>query len=728
MKSHIVKIVLWLISTLCMGCASVEEVDLAGTVIQVEEVPISENTYLIEEEFVLEKGSDKLIEYTGIDRWVTVPEGVTAIGENAFVDCEFSTIQLPSSVTIIETNAFVNCGNLSKVSIPSTLTYLGDDAFVQCESLDTLIIWESISYLGANEHIKYYMMKENTYWIGWSFILEKDTNKLVEYIGDNICIIVPEGVTTIGENAFVESDISTIEFPESVTTIETNAFVNCGNLSKVSIPSTLTYLGDDAFVQCESLDTLIIWESISYLGANEHIKYYMMSENTDLLDEKFIIEKDTNKLIEYIEMEKNFLVTVPEGVTAIGENAFVDCEFSAIEFPESVTTIETNAFVNCGNLSKVTIPSTLTYLGDDAFVQCGRLTTIRLPESITYIGKNKEIEYHQNLENGFVVDSNYRLYQHIGEEIQVVVPPWITSIETDAFFGSEHIESIVIPEGITYIGDYAFARCESLHTITLPEGITYIGKEAFADCPQLETVEIPKSVSHLDCVGLYTDVYIPSTVPYYSLLTREEQEMLKGYASISGEGYQYQCFLLYKPAEISLEMTWVEITYKIVIIEKGQVVEVLTVPTSSVEEPIHFQRLIIEEYDVNFDGEQDLCLLLGGSGANWRADCRYYLYQDGQVVEADPLLNNISNITVDANKERIYDIAISGRFIEYTLYQYNGAGVLEETDQVIVEWDIERIVYKRYQEGRLVDTLVRDEEETFEETVEKIVEEIEKWQ
>ena len=65
-------------------------------------------------------------------------------------------------------------------------------------------------------------------------------------------------------------------------------------------------------------------------------------------------------------------VTIPDGVTTIGDWAFGFCRYlTSIMIPESVTEIGESAFEDCRSLRSVTIPSGVTTIGDWAFYECG---------------------------------------------------------------------------------------------------------------------------------------------------------------------------------------------------------------------------------------------------------------------------------------------------------------------------------------------------------------------
>ncbi len=81
-------------------------------------------------------------------------------------------------------------------------------------------------------------------------------------------------------------------------------------------------------------------------------------------------------------------VSIPETVTSIGVGAFISCgALETIKIPNSVTTISMNAFTSCSSLKTVNIQesSGLETIGNSAFSGCSALQSIRIPSSITSI-------------------------------------------------------------------------------------------------------------------------------------------------------------------------------------------------------------------------------------------------------------------------------------------------------------------------------------------------------
>lgn len=75
-------------------------------------------------DFLIENGI--LRKYSGQARCVTLPEGITTIGEGVFRDCrELYEVNIPDGVTYIGDGAFQWCSGLAKVHAPESITGIG---------------------------------------------------------------------------------------------------------------------------------------------------------------------------------------------------------------------------------------------------------------------------------------------------------------------------------------------------------------------------------------------------------------------------------------------------------------------------------------------------------------------------------------------------------------------------------------------------------------------------
>ena len=156
----------------------------------------------------------------------------------------------------------------------------------------------------------------------------------------------------------------------------------------------------------------------------------------------------------------------------------------------SVTAIGDNAFSICTSLTSVTIPEGVTSIGRDAFFVVRHI-----------INKSKCTDpdhWGAFVENGTVDgdlvyedDTKAKLLVYVGKGGEVTIPESVTAIGERAFINCTSLTSVTIPDGVTSIGESAFEYCESLTSVTIPNSVTAIGDEAFFYCTSLTSVTIP---------------------------------------------------------------------------------------------------------------------------------------------------------------------------------------------------------------------------------------------
>lgn len=88
------------------------------------------------------------MKYTGTDKNVVVPNGVTRIGAEAFKENHIVTsVTLPESVTAISDNAFYQCSFLTSINLEH-VTSIDDYAFYYCYSLESVTLSNNLDKLG----------------------------------------------------------------------------------------------------------------------------------------------------------------------------------------------------------------------------------------------------------------------------------------------------------------------------------------------------------------------------------------------------------------------------------------------------------------------------------------------------------------------------------------------------------------------------------------------------
>ena len=112
---------------------------------------------------------------------------------------------------------------------------------------------------GSRDNISSIIIKEGVTNIG--------NNAFAYYFDNVIYVSIPGSVTNIGENAFAgcKSIISVI-IPDGVINIDKSAFENCSKLISIDIPDSVINIGDNAFKDCKSLITVSIGKNVKFIG------------------------------------------------------------------------------------------------------------------------------------------------------------------------------------------------------------------------------------------------------------------------------------------------------------------------------------------------------------------------------------------------------------------------------------------------------------------------------
>lgn len=243
-------------------------------------------------------GDDKMVE-------VVLPDTLTSItgtsGNPPFVGSALRSITIPAGITSIPASSFRNSPNLTKFVVvegnPSYTTVAEGRGLLGKDG--TLVAWPTA-------------------------------------VGD---IVIPEGVTSIGENTFRAcTKLTSVNIPSSVERIGLEAFYDCTNLTIVTFAagSKLLSIDQNAFYRCTKLDS----------------------------------------------------IDLPVGVTSIGNYAFYKCTgLTSVEIPSSVERIGLAAFRACTNLTSVKILGPVTDLSS-VFAECANLESVELPGTVTSVYTN----------------------------------------------------------------------------------------------------------------------------------------------------------------------------------------------------------------------------------------------------------------------------------------------------------------------------------------------------
>ena len=465
---------------------------------------------------------------------VTIPNSITTIPGATFEYCQkLNAITLPDSIKVIETNAFFNCSELNSITIENSECVIEDSEKTICNTYD--ISTKETGFKGtiygypnstAQAYAEKYSRKfvaldektaaeivasgecgEEGYDLTWSLDStgtltisgsgEMDSWALnspwSEYSSEITKVIISEGVTTIGEQAFNDcKKLKDVSISDSVTNIKTGAFFDCTGLTSIKIPESVTEMGHSVFYGCVNLKE----------------------------------------------------VTLPSGIETINTGVFRDCQsLETITFSKNVKKVDFTALCGCSNLKSVIFEHPGCKIADAEHTICNSHdfdTEENVFNGTIYGYENSTAQaYAEKYNRTFVAlegkpaieiidsgecgvmeedgvfwmfdsegtltisgaggsmyfhDDNIPWGKYQKDIVKVVVEKGVTGIEVAAFSYCTNLKSVTISSDVMYIGPYAFSGCTSLESIVIPDGVTDIEYSTFKDCKNLTSITLPESI------------------------------------------------------------------------------------------------------------------------------------------------------------------------------------------------------------------------------------------
>ena len=432
------------------------------------------------------------------------PIPVEGVGKAAFESRSVFSITLPNSIRYFDESAFAYIPDAPEsFNWPTSLEEIGKDAFAYCYWLEELTeLPSSLRYLSGFN--------------GCSNLTK---------------VIVPEGVTIIGDEAFsLCSSLAEIRLPASLLSIGNEAFSACG-FTSVTLPASLTSLGSDVW----------IWNS--GLAA---INVEAGNQNFSSID-GVLFNADGSELLVFPTGNKAETYAVPSGTHTLGARSFQEASnLKNIILPDGLKRIESGAFAWCESLGNITLPESIEYIGESVFPFCYAMTSLHLPASLatmeswptnenfvsftvdegnqhfmaidgvlydkpatsmlSYPKSNQAtdhevpagveevaISYAKALES-LVLPEGVKIINLTGNELlrSVNIPSTAVSVRVS---GTKHLTGLTLPHGVESI---YFSGNEALQTVNIPSTVTSLPYLCFGDCPSLTSIVIPASVKAIE--------------------------------------------------------------------------------------------------------------------------------------------------------------------------------------------------------------------------------------
>lgn len=286
--------------------------------------------------------------------------------------------------------------------------------------------------------------------------------------GDNVKVsAIGEGVrTSVDESAKKLTITTDVNFTGGKVLVHATDGNNVATVELTIVKEVLVYIEYGAT------------EELSYDGAFSGIDVEFIKEKSTFSDSdkkgKWAFKGSIKGVVSSAFNGKKSLLSIilPEGITFIGNSAFLNSGLEAITLPESLMEIGQSVFLGT-QLKEITIPANVGALGASAF-EGSDAGTMPLEKVIFNGSKIMEIEPYT--------------FKNCVNLKEITLPESLTIIAYDAFFGCSSLTKVVIPDNVTEIEKTAFSQCTSLTEATIGRSMISIGKSCFDGCKKLATV------------------------------------------------------------------------------------------------------------------------------------------------------------------------------------------------------------------------------------------------
>lgn len=500
-------------------------------------------------------------EYNDIIASITISDGVTSIGDNAFHSCCAESIDLQcTSLVSIGKNAFSRCTMLTSIFIPESVQSIGSEAFSLCEGLSMVELPTTLTKIPDGIFTDCALLDS---------------------------ITIPDTVTEIGANAFSKcTEFSLTGLPSSIKSIGTAAFANCGRIESLALPKTLDSIGEAAFggtiidkasfagtperwtaiggdACCIAQDKIDFLEHTCDFGGSwqyDTHKHWQqctcgktqnegahtgdgdnctvcgaaLSEalgsgsidgglSWSLSRSGALTISGSGKMPDFSSVanaapwdeqkDKIQSAVIESGVQSISGGAFSGCSaLEKVSISDTVAQIDLNAFDGCTALAEFEVAADNKAFSSDGGVlfsagkellRCpvGKSADCTVPSGTVAIagGAFKDCA---KLESLVIPDSVTAIgksaFENCAALKRITLPKSITKLEALTFSGCASLAEITLPDGLKALGEKVFSGCAALKSVKIPAEVTVIPAEAFSGCVSLESITIPKSVSHIN--------------------------------------------------------------------------------------------------------------------------------------------------------------------------------------------------------------------------------------
>ena len=216
-----------------------------------------------------------------------------------------------------------------------------------------------------------------------------------------------------GENSTENSIKGAIVLPDGITEIGNKVFSSCG-IFYVSIPNSVDKIGDEAFGYCGYLDNIDLPEKLTSIGkrtfADSGIEHMAIPAEVKQIGAEAFAECDKLKEVDF-----------PDELENIEQGVLRDCKsLTRVKLPKKLKSIKASFIENCKSLGELEIPAGVRTVDMSAFAGSG-LSEIVLPENLKEIeNTNKDTKVFNGREGDDHPTQNLRVIEIRSKKLEKI--------------------------------------------------------------------------------------------------------------------------------------------------------------------------------------------------------------------------------------------------------------------------------------------------------------------
>ncbi len=299
-------------------------------------------------------------------------------------------------------------------------------------------------------------------------------------------------VTSIAENVFESSLITSLSMPWTITEIGKGAFKDCRQLQHVTLSPSITEIPTYCFLGCVVLEECVVPEGVTTIGESAFegcstlTSLILPSTLTTVNACCFSVGHKSCVITCYAATPPN-----ADPLTFTGYKGKVEVPAASVDAYKAATGWSTVA-ERIEAIPTPTWPVTLDGVTYDSTTGSGSAYVTGNTSNTT--GNVTVQKMVRGLQVTSISQSAFRLNSSI---TTVAVPATVTEIGAKAFDYCSDLTAVSLPSGLTQIADDLFSHCTKLAKCDIPEGVTTIGSRAFKDCRALSSLTLPAIVNNL---------------------------------------------------------------------------------------------------------------------------------------------------------------------------------------------------------------------------------------